>query len=230
MRGFPQLIDTRHNSAPVDLLDALVMQGGTASHPYVLSRKLIDGRNATRNLADAVHFFGILHGRQPALVDLAAATMVEPLEREWIDLAARAFARERAYLSRLSVAAGPMPSTVGQMQCEATVLAQSHAIAMLGESERRGCAMGAALALALDWRAVRAVLDSAGARLDVPAQPAALPDLIVTARLIAQAVANPVIERAMMFGARQMLAQHRGLWDLLGTREAVREGSARGGA
>ncbi len=205
------------------LLDALVMREGSASHPFVLSRKLVDGRWATRNLADAVHFFGMLHGRHPALVDLAANHSVEPGERHWLDQATRAFARERAYLSTLASAAGPMPSTQGQQQCEQAVLAQSHAIVMLGESERRGCALGAAIALALDWRSVRAVLDATGARLDVAAMPAQLPDLIETGQLIDAVATEPAAERAMMFGAQQLLAQHRGLWDLLSTRESVRD-------
>jgi hypothetical protein len=205
------------------LLDALVMNEGSGSHAFVLSRKLVEGRGATRNLADAVHFFGILHGRHPALVDLAAHHSVDPAERRWLETATRAFARERAYLSALASAAGPMPSTPGQQQCEQAVLAQSHAIVMLGESERRGCALGAAIALSLDWRSVRAVLDAAGARLDVPATPAQLPDLVETAHLIDELAAQPAVERAMLFGAQQLLAQHRGLWDLLATRESVRE-------
>jgi hypothetical protein len=205
------------------LFDTLVMQEGTASHPFVLSRKLVEGRWATRNLADAVHFFGMLHGRHPGLVDLAANHSVDPTERHWLDQATRAFARERAYLSALGSAAGPMPSTPGQQQCEQAVLAQGHAIMMLGDSERRGCALGAAIALALDWRAIRAMLDAAGARLDVPATPAQLPDLLETADLIAALGNTSATERAMMFGAQQLLAQHRGLWDLLATRESVRE-------
>jgi hypothetical protein len=205
------------------LMDTLVMQEGTASHPFVLSRKLVEGRWATRNLADAVHFFGTLHGRQPGLVDLAARHSTDAKERRWLDKAIRAFARERAYLSALGSAAGPMPSTPGQQQCELAVLAQGHTIAMLGESERRGCALGAAIALALDWRAIRAVLDAAGARLEVAATPAQLPDLLETAALIQAQGDNPATERAMLFGAQQLLAQHRGLWDLLSTRESVRE-------
>jgi hypothetical protein len=94
---------------------------------------------------------------------------------------------------------------------------------MLGDSERRGCALGAAIALALDWRAIRAMLDAAGARLDVPATPAQLPDLLETADLITALGNTSATERAMMFGAQQLLAQHRGLWDLLATRESVRE-------
>ncbi|MFM6853071.1 MAG: DUF6975 family protein [Sphingopyxis sp.] len=204
-------------------IDALVTAEGAGAHAYVQSRKLVEGRGATRNLADAVHFFGLLHGRQPGLIDLAGARAVDPAERAWFAAATTAFARERAYISTLSCAAGPMPSTAGQQQCEATVLAQGHAIDMLGQSERRGCALGAALAMALDWRSIRAVLDTAAARLDVTARPAALPDLHETVALIDQQIGNPSVERAMLFGAQQLLAQHAGLWDLLATRELVRE-------
>jgi hypothetical protein len=221
--GALQKIATDSVGKGAALFDSLVTSEGSASHPFVLSRKLVDGRWATRNLADAVHFFGMLHGRYPALVDLAANHSVDPTERQWLEQATRAFARERAYLSALGSAAGPMPSTPGQQQCEQAVLAQSHAIVMLGESERRGCALGAAIALTLDWRSIRAVLDATGARLDVAAVPAQLPDLIATAQLIDAIAAEPAAERAMLFGAQQLLAQHRGLWDLLATRENVRD-------
>ncbi|MEQ1687463.1 MAG: hypothetical protein ABL874_02695 [Sphingopyxis sp.] len=203
-------------------IDALVTDDGTGAHAYVGSRKLIEGRWATRNLADAVHFFTMLHGRNPGLVDHAAARATSPVERAWFAQAVSAFGRERAYLSTLSVGAGPMPSTPGQQQCESTALAQSHAIEMLGRSERMGCALGASLALALDWRQVRAVLDAAAARLDVAARPAALPDLHETVALIASYAGTQSVERAMLFGAQQLLAQHKGMWDMLATREMVR--------
>lgn len=206
-------------------IDALVTADGAGAHPYVLSRKLVDGRDATRNLADTVHFFGLLHGRQPGLVDHAAMRAVDTDERRWFDAATHAFSRERAYLSALSSAAGPIPSTAGQQQCEQTVLAQGHAIDMLGQSERAGTALGAAIALALDWRAIRAVLDTAADRLDVSARPASLPDLHETIALISARSGMGSIERAMLFGAQQLLAQHSGLWDLLATREEVRSKS-----
>ncbi|MEQ1509300.1 MAG: hypothetical protein ABL909_02730 [Sphingopyxis sp.] len=203
-------------------IDALVTHDGTGAHPYVQSRKLIEGRGATRNLADAIHFLGMLHGRHPGLVEHAANRAVTAPERHWFEQAVNAFGRERAYLSSLGVGAGPMPSTAGQQQCESTIIAQSHAIEMLGRSERVGCGLGAALALALDWRSIRAVLDSAAARLDVQIRPAALPDLHETIALIASYAGSQSVERAMLFGAQQLLAQHRGMWDLLSTREVVR--------
>jgi hypothetical protein len=220
-----QPLRTEQGSDLTRAIDALVTAEGAAAHPYVLSRKLVEGRDATRNLADTVHFFGLLHGRQPGLMDHAAARAVQAEERHWVESAINAFARERAYLSALSSAAGPMPSTAGQQQCEQTVLAQGHAIDMLGRSERAGCALGAAIALALDWRAIRSVLDAAAARLDVPARPASLPDLHETVALLDKLSGSRSSERAMLFGAQQLLAQHRGMWDLLATRESVRAGA-----
>ncbi len=220
-----QPLRTEQGSDLTRAIDALVTAEGATAHPYVLSRKLVEGRDATRNLADTVHFFGLLHGRQPGLMDHAAARAVQAEERHWVESAINAFARERAYLSALSSAAGPMPSTAGQQQCEQTVLAQGHAIDMLGRSERAGCALGAAIALALDWRAVRSVLDAAAARLDVPARPASLPDLHETVALLDKLSGARSSERAMLFGAQQLLAQHRGMWDLLATRESVRAGA-----
>lgn len=204
-------------------IDALVTNEGTISHPYVASRKLVEGRAATRNLADAVHFFSLLHGRHPGLMDFAAARVAQGEDRNWAEQAVDAFGRERAYLAALAVGAGPMPSTAGQHQCETTVIAQGHAIDMLGQSERNGCALGAAIALALDWRAIRAVLDAAAQRLDVKPMVAHLPDLQQTMALIAQKSGNAAVERALLFGAQQMLSQHRGLWDMLAMRESVRE-------
>ncbi len=215
----------RQTSELTRAIDAFVTNDGAGAHPYVLSRKLVDGRDATRNLADAVHFFGLLHGRQPGLVAHAAARATSALERRWLESAIAAFARERAYLSVLASAAGPIPSTAGQQQCEQTALAQSHAIDMLGQSERAGTALGAAIAMALDWRAIRSVLDAAAARLDVAARPAALPDLHETIALIDACEGTAGIERAIQFGAQQLLSQHRGLWDLLSVRESVRAGA-----
>ncbi len=215
----PQRVPTA--SSLRDSFDALVTQDGTNAHPYVQSGKLVKGRDATRNLADAVHFVSILHGSVPGLIGHAALVAIDGDEREWFAAASDGFARERAYLSRLGAAVGPMPSTVGQQACEQTVVAQAHAVATLGGSERAGCALGGALALAIDWRSIRAVLDSAAARFDVTPPALALPDLVPTARLI-DARSGSGTERAMLFGAQQLLAQHRGLWDLLASRELAR--------
>ncbi len=204
-----------------DQFDALMTREGTLAHPYVESGNLVKGREATRNLADAVHFLSLLHGASPGLVGLASLTTADGSVRQWFDIAVEGFARERAYLSHLGVAAGPMPSTVGQQSCEQTVAAQSHAMATLARSERSGTALGAAIALTIDWRSIRAVLDSAAARLDVEPPALLLPDLPSTRRII-DLQDHAGGGRAVLFGARQLLMQHRGLWDLLASRELAR--------
>ena len=93
---------------------------------------------------------------------------------------------------------------------------------MLARSDRAGCAMGAAMAMVLDWRAVRIVLDAAGTRFGVNTPGCILPDVRDTVAAASAAAETPGIERAMLFGAQQLLIQHRGLWDLLEARQLAR--------
>jgi hypothetical protein len=204
------------------MLDALVASDGTGAHAYVRSGKLSDGPDAMRNLADAVHFLGLLHGRHPGIVDYAARKSVDPAARDWLDQAAAAFSAERSLLGRITAAVGPVPSTSGQAQCEAAVAGQRKALDMLAESDRRGCALGAAIALTLEWRTIRVLLDISAARIDMETPHCTLPDLIATARLAQQVADTAPVERAIGFGAQQLVAQHRGLWDLLSAREEAR--------
>lgn len=205
-----------------ELLDSLVASGGTGAHPHVRSGALSSGPEAMRNLADAVHFLCLLHGRYPGVIDNAARKAVDPASRQWMDEAADAFAQERAFLTKIASAVGPVPSTQGQAQCEAAVSAQRKAIDMLAESDRHGCAVGAAIALTLDWRTIRVLLDISAQRLDLTPPTCTLPDLRETARLAATVGDTPAVERAMVFGAQQLITQHSGLWDLMSARAASR--------
>lgn len=204
-------------------LVACVAAGGSGGHPYSCSHELLQGPHAARNLADAVHFLCVLHGRQPGVIDLALNRAVEAAERGWFADAVAAFAAERALLARLAVAAGPIPSTPGAADSESAVAAQRHAIEMLAQSERRGCALGAALALALDWADVRLALDAAAQRFGVKAPPYLLGAAAEIRQLAATAATSAAMERAMMFGADQIAIQHRGLWDLLEARQLARD-------
>ncbi|XVJ64441.1 MAG: hypothetical protein HEQ22_10100 [Sphingopyxis sp.] len=204
------------------MLDSLVASDGTGAHPHVRAGSLSSGPDAMRNLADAVHFLCLLHGRYPGVIDNAARKAVDPASRQWMDQAAEAFAQERAFLSKIAAAVGPAPSTHGQDQCEAAVAAQRKAIDMLAESDRHGCAVGAAIALTLDWRTIRVLLDISAQRLDMAPPRCNLPDLPGTARLAATIAETPAVERAMVFGAQQLIAQHSGLWDLMAVRAASR--------
>lgn len=207
------------------LLDAFVHADGSFGHAYA-ARASHDARAgdalALTDLADAAYYLCLLHGRHPGVIDYAATRSADNAARRWLVQAADAFAAERAYLTQVTVAVGPAPSTAGQSDCEATVSQQRHALDMLAQSDRRGCAMGAAIALVLDWRAVRKVLDVAAIRAGIEPVPCALPDQRVTLEMARAIGGDPAIDRAIQFGMRQLLAQHRGLWDLLKARAAVR--------
>lgn len=207
------------------MLDSLVASEGTGAHPHVKSGQLSQGPDAMRNLADAVHFLCLLHGRHPGVVDSAARKAVDAASRQWMDEAADAFVQERAFLSKVAAAVGPVPSTQGQAQCEAAVAGQRRALDMLAESDRHGCAVGAAIALTLDWRTIRVILDISAQRLDMTPPRCTLPDLRDTARLAGTIADSPAVERAMIFGAQQLIAQHSGLWDLMSARAVSRMSS-----
>lgn len=207
------------------ILDALVRADGSYGHAYaaqaahnVRSMDIL----SLSDLADAAYYLCLLHGRHPGVIDHAATRSADNAARRWLVEAADAFARERAYLTQVTVAAGPAPSTAGQADCEAIVSQQRHALDMLAQSDRRGCAMGAAMALVLDWSAVRQVLDIAALRAGVEPASSTLPDRAATLDVARAIGGDSAIDRAIQFGARQLLAQHRGLWDLLKARADVR--------
>jgi hypothetical protein len=200
---------------------ALVAADGTAAHP--LAQALTVSHAPLRDVADAVHGLCMLHGRYPGAIDHAVAHNRDAIAGAWLAEAASAFAEERGYLARLTAAAGPLPSTPGQAESEAAIVAQAHALDTLAQSGRVGCAVGAAVALILDWRGVRAVLDAAALRLGVLPPPLGIPLDVDTGSLVATLAATPAVERAMTFGAEQLLAQHRGLWDLLDARKSARD-------
>lgn len=207
------------------LLSACVAEHGSAGHPYFEGEALQSGAEAARNLADTIYFLCMLHGRHPGIVDLAASRTVEPAARAWLAGAADAMAAERIYLTRLAVAAGPVPSTPGGPKSETAVIAQRSALGVLAQSDRRGCALGAALAFALDWGPIRALLDGAAHRLgvDVPLlRLGAHHELGLVADTVGEDAAT---ERALLFGAQQLAIQHRALWDLLEARQRARRDS-----
>lgn len=200
---------------------ALVRSDGTASHAHALSLAAPDA--PLRDVADALHLICLLHGDRPGLIDHATGPSAGTAAEDWVAAAVEGFPIERGYVIRLVAAAGPLPSTPGQAETDATIRAQRHALDMLGQSARLGCAAGAAMALAIDWRMIRGVLDAAAARLGIAAPEYGLPTLQETAIVIDALAYSLSIERAMMFGAQQLLAQHRGLWDLLEARASARD-------
>jgi uncharacterized protein DUF6975 len=216
-------VDSAPRARAGEQLIACVADEGTASHPYFGGEALLRGPEAARNLADAIHFLCALHGRNPGIVDHAATRSVEPAARAWLIEAGEAMAVERGFLTRLSVAAGAIPSTPGGAGSETAILAQRGALATLAQSDRRGCALGAALAFAADWASIRALLDAAGRRFGVEAPPAGFAGRDAIREVADQAAEDGPAQRALLFGAQQLALQHRGLWDLLEARQQARQ-------
>jgi hypothetical protein len=215
-------VELTGGAQPGSLLFACVAEHGSASHAYPASDELLRGSYASRNLADLVHLLCALHGRYPGVIDHAANRTVEPVARSWFAQAVDGFAAERGFLARLAVAAGPLPSTPGAGDNDAVLRAQRHAIVMLAQSEREGCALGAALALAIDWAALRTVLAAAANRFGLESPEYRLHDGELIRELAAGYAEKPTVNRAMLFGAQQIALQHRGLLDLLEARQQAR--------
>ena len=217
-----QALSTGPSRDTADALLALVAAEGSALHRHPTSDVLVHGPEAARNMADVMHLLCLLHGRHPGVIDHAVDRVSNSSTRAFLADAADAFSHERTLLTKLVVAVGPLPSTPGQADTETAVLAQHHAIDMLAQSERMGCAFGAALALLADWVAVRPVLVTAARRLSLEIEKSDLPSVDVIAKVIRTADNSPAADRAMLFGAQQILAQHHGLWDLLEARSIAR--------
>lgn len=213
---------TNHNADTSSALFALVDADGTRAHPHAAA--LAQPGADPRDLADAVHLICSLHGRHPGLVDHSAQHRNIEGANGWLDSVTIAFAEERSRIVALAVAAGPLPSTPGQAESEATVTAQRHALDMLAMSARSGCSLGASLALVFDWTAIGRVLRSAGDRFGVEMPTPPFPSDIDTETLIAAIGGSASIDRAILFGAQQLLAQHRGLFNLLQARAEARQG------
>jgi len=206
-------------------IDSLIAIDGTAVHPHVQMLITATGDPGARplaSLADAAHYLCLLHGRFPGVIDHAATRSTDNAARHWLVQACEAFADERAYLTRLTVALGPLPSTSGQHQCDSAVLQQRHALDMLSQSDRRGCAMGAALTLILDWGGVRRLLDHAAMRVGMEPAKCGLPTAADTMAVLRGIATDDAVVRAIQFGARQLLGQHKGLWELMRARADIR--------
>jgi hypothetical protein len=204
------------------LLLASVAAHGSAGHGWPAAAAALKGEGGARALTDAVHYLCTLHGRYPGVIDHAAGRIVDPAARAWVAQATYAFAGERAYLARLCAAAGPVPSTPGAAASDAAVHVGRHAVEMLAQSERNGCALGAAMAVVLDWAEARVALDAAARRFGVEPPPYTAADAQAICGLADSFGAQLAAQRALLFGAEQILLQHRGLWELLETRHHAR--------
>ncbi|MBJ6121024.1 hypothetical protein JAO74_04365 [Sphingomonas sp. BT553] len=203
------------------MLTGLIAVDGSTRHPHV--RRLLAPRPSRRDLSDAVHALCTVHGGHPGMIDEASKHCAQPDACDWLAVAARGFAGERAMLVRLSAAVGPLPSTPGQAETEGVLVGMRHALGMLAQSDRGGCATGAVAALVMDWETVRQLLAVAADCFGAELAPSRLPAAGVNAAAVAMLGDTPATERAMGFGVRQLLGQQYGLWNLLEARAAARE-------
>lgn len=202
-----------------------VREHGSFSVAYVRTMTDDFGSLSGADIADLAHYLCILHGRHPGVVDHAATKTADVSARKWLVHAMEAFSAERAFLTKLTVAAGPISGVGGSDQSNATVLAQRKALEMLSQSDRDGCALGASFALVLDWYAVRPLLENAAIKFGIEPRDQNMPSVDSTLQLSTALNQNLGIERAVNFGADQILAQHRGLWQLLEARRRSRQAS-----
>jgi len=210
------------------LIATIVDVDGSATHGYCAQVIHGDRQSFVRDLvdfADFVHLVALLHGQAPGVVDQAAARTVEVAARQWLLNAIDAFAIERQYLNRLSVAVGPLPSTAGHSRSISIMAQQRHAIETLAQSERRGTALGAAIMLVLEWHTIRAILDAGASRLGIETPPDTVPSRAETFDLLDKLPEPERLTRAIQFGATQLLDQHRGMWNLLQARATARHAS-----
>jgi len=212
-------------SKPVSVAEAQLARvagDGCARHPHLNALLGTTGIHSGRDLADAVHLLCALHGRYPGLIEIALQRSPKGAAQTWLAHASEAFERERLYLVRLTSAVGPMPSTPGAAETEASLLAARHALETLALSERNGCALGAATALIGDWWPIRRLLDRVATRAGADTPAPSLPDESSVIGVIDGLADLAPAARALAFGGEQLLLQHRALFDLLEARAEAR--------
>lgn len=190
---------------------ALVASAAAESdlHPQAARVRLAGARSAPR--VDALHFFALLHAERPSVADIARDAASEGPAGDWLRDFATHFQTERLWLARAAMDTG-MPARDAAFSRQRIIVAdQRDAMLTLARSDRAGCALGAAAALAADWPRLRGALGG---------EPSA-PQFGGLVEAIAQAAA-PLSRRAILFGAKQMAGIHRAIWDLLEAREGVR--------
>ena len=212
----------RQEASVAEIQLARVAGEGCARHPYLNSLLEVSGRHSGRDVADAIHLLCSLHGRYPGLIEVALQRCPEGPVQDWLARASESFERERLYLVRLTSAVGPLPSTPGAAETEASLMATRHALETLAMSERNGCALGAATARVGDWWPIRRLLDRAATRVGVEPPAPSLPDEASVVTVIDRGAETPASSRALAFGGEQLLLQHRALLDLLEARAEAR--------
>ncbi len=173
-------------------------------------------------VADIAHYLCVAHGKHPGIIEHAMNKIVDDCSREWLVNAADGFARERIYLTEITVAAGPISRLVGQDETDMLIVNQSKHYQMLASSDRHGCPIGAASSFVLDWHNIRSLIDILALQLNVSIPESKIPSVTQTQQLISEYAQNANIIRAINFGADQILSQQRAFWNIITARSTAR--------
>lgn len=207
---------------PVRGSDRLLALQRDDGHARALHYQALVRRADPPEAADLMHFLCLLHGRRPGVIDHAAIHAVATETGAWLEQAAEGFVSERLYITRLTVAAGPVSGASESDHSEAAAIELRRSIQSLATSERRGCAAGAALAFALDWPELRHILDPLARRLSIDPPPCELPKAPDILDMADRICGEPGPARAFLFGADQMFQLQRVSWRLLSARAKLR--------
>ena len=210
--------DHRDLRAP---LKELLQEQGSSQHPYqrLLNAEGCEGLNCA--LFDAVHHIAFIHGRLPGLLEEALRNSPPGAgHSSWLQTIAEGFSRERLALVQLRAHSPTTPAQPTGIAAQMSFEALGRDILALSRSERPGCALGAAVALALDWPSIRTVLDRASSLLEYSFPPTVMPVEEEIFESLAQV--DPVLKRALLFGAKELLLRHERLWTTLEARHRAR--------
>lgn len=187
----------------------------------------LDLRHAARKekpmiIADIAHYLCVAHGKHPGIIEYATLKIVDDCSREWLIEAGDGFARERIFLTDLTVAAGPITRLMGQDETDMLIINQSKHYQMLASSDRRGCPIGASCAFVLDWHNIRPLIDRLALQLNVTIPELSIPSVSRTRDLIEIYGDSQNIVRAINFGVDQILSQQRAFWNIISARATAR--------
>ncbi|MGJ3626336.1 DUF6975 family protein [Sphingomonas sp. MMS24-JH45] len=208
-------------TGPAMALLSLVDNDGSGRADHV--RALLSPPAPLRDLSDAVHALCVLHGIFPGFVDQTRSACTETQLTPWLDVAAATIAQERALLSfARPPPSGRCPPRPARRRRRAPSWHCGTRSACSPGRIARAVRPGRLIAFVLDWQAIRGVLDIAASRHATRSDQGFDPLMRRTHALLHRY--DPAVGqvRAMMFGAQQLLAQHRGLWHLLEARASAR--------
>lgn len=217
----PMTGDTTDHPDLRALFIELLQNQGSSQHPFQRRLRADGFVELDSALIDAVRHIAFIHGRFPGLFEEAQRNSPPSAEYSgWLRAMAADFSRERLMLAKLlahSPSSQAQPTSIAE---QLSFEAFGRDLLALSRSERPGCALGAAIALALDWNSIRAVLDRASALFEYSAPPTSMPsDEEIFEKLVNL---DPALERALLFGANELLLRHERLWGILEARHWAR--------